>query len=373
MTSIAHHTTRQTWFRHRGDRPLLALALAVLLSGTTTACGSDPRTAPSDLDTTAGEATAGSDPVGSSDPSHAPSSSPPTSDGDETDPPDDSNDDDDDDGASEESDGGPKFDIGDPPTGEEPQKACDLDVVFVIDNSRSMGGRQKSLAMSVPGFIETLTTSGTVDSFHLGVTTTDSYDYSAAPCDGIGSFLVQTGGEQSSNAACGPYASNSSYMTNADDLDTAFACAARPGVEGSDDERPMDALLAAVSDDLTGPGGCNDGFHRQDSLLAVVLITDEDDEHEDGGSGSSGDPPAWYEELVAVKGSADSVLVLSLVAIEPPTECAPFSPPPAERLLAFTEMFGDNGFVGDVCSDDYGDFFAAAVKVLTEACESIPE
>ena len=47
--------------------------------------------------------------------------------------------------------------------------------------------------------------------------------------------------------------------------------------DGDGSERPMEAMIAAVST-LNVPGQCNEGFLRKDALLVVTFITDEEED-----------------------------------------------------------------------------------------------
>lgn len=252
--------------------------------------------------------------------------------------------------------------------------ACSkVDLLFVIDNSGSMADNQRSLIASFPGFIQ-----GVRDrlrfasSYHIGVVPSDDYYGTRAGCEGIGSLVTQTTGPESSRRACGPYASGGAYLTESDpELAARFACAAQVGAGGSDDERVMRALLNAVRPAINAPGACNAGFARRDSLLVVVLISDEDDVP-DGCDGtrcmwnaSGGTPDDWHREIVASRGSGDNIVVLSLIGRRADNPCHAV---PAARLLGFTRRFGDNGFVGDVCSSDYSAFFRDALGVIEGAC-----
>lgn len=38
----------------------------------------------------------------------------------------------------------------------------------------------------------------------------------------------------------------------------------------------MDAMVAAVAAELQGPGGCNDGFLRDEAILVVTFISDDE-------------------------------------------------------------------------------------------------
>jgi hypothetical protein len=97
----------------------------------------------------------------------------------------------------------------------------------------------------------------TVDSYHIGVITTDAYAFNVPDCRQLGALVTATGGADSSANTCEPFGSGR-FMTEDDPLEDSFACAARVGVDGSNDERPIAALLAAVGSEHAT--GCNAGF-----------------------------------------------------------------------------------------------------------------
>jgi hypothetical protein len=261
-----------------------------------------------------------------------------------------------------------------------------VDLLFVIDNSGSMDDEQVNLVNSVPSFISEIQTQlADADSYHVGVITTDAYEFNEG-CTQEGAMVIATGGSDSSHAVCGPYTEGFTYMTENDDLDVAFPCAAKVGTDGDGDERPMQTMQAALSPDMNGPGGCNEGFLRDDALLVIVIITDEEDDHEIAGCaqdtypGSDGGPGQWFEGVVAAKaGVEENIVVLSLVGPPGPNPAAcpaidkcdgDFNGAElAARIVAFTNMF-TNGFVGRVCEASYGDFFSEAVGVISTACEN---
>jgi hypothetical protein len=262
-----------------------------------------------------------------------------------------------------------------------------VDLLFVIDNSGSMEDEQSNLVASFPGFIEAMqTTLSDTQGYHVGVISSDLYtgDFS---CAEEGALITRTNGEGSSNADCAPYSSGQRFMTEADDLADKFACAAQVGISGDGDERPMQTMLAAVSDDMGAPGACNEGFVRDDALLVVVIITDEEDDHEQMGcvggdvnadplDGSDGEPPQWFQELVEVKGGNEkSVVVLALVGPREGETCPELQKcdggidgaEVTDRIIDFTEMF-TYGVVGPVCQP-YGPFFEAAIGHIESACD----
>jgi hypothetical protein len=173
-------------------------------------------------------------------------------------------------------------------------------------------------------------------------------------------------------------------MTQDDDLEAKFSCAARVGTGGDGDERPAQALMAALSSPNIDAGECNEGFLRDDALLVIVIITDEEDDHETAAEacdmtalpGSDGEPPEWYDAVIAAKsGIETNIVVLALVGPTGADACPALDKcnggiagaEPADRLIQFTSMF-THGFVGPVCGD-YDPFFAEAVGTIKSACD----
>jgi hypothetical protein len=274
--------------------------------------------------------------------------------------------------APSDDDDGPTFDLGIQPDvmGQVPEQGCTkVDFLFVIDNSGSMGDNQADLADNFPNFIDGIqATLDEVDDFQVGVITSDAYQPNPVGCRQLGALVTRTDGVDSSNAVCGPYAEGHNYMTQADDLATTFACAAKPGSEGDGLERMANAMEVAVRKDLGGPGGCNDGFIRDDALLVIVLITDEWDGPGDPEFfGSTGNAASWYDTVVMAKGGIpENIVVVSLVHTP---ACPPTDGLLSGDLQPFTELFGANGFVGCI-TDDYGTLFDEATGIIGGACEN---
>jgi hypothetical protein len=245
-----------------------------------------------------------------------------------------------------------------------------VDLLFVIDNSASMADEQASLVASFPGFIAGIAEIlGAETDYHVGIVTTDENPFNRVGCRRIGALTTRTGGEHSSDAVCGPFATGGAFMTVADPLDDAFACTAKVGTEGSGLERPMDALASMLEPDTRSIALCNEGFLRDDALLVLTIITDEEDD-----GGSRGNPSDWYDMVVAAKGGDPTrVVVLSLLGRPAPNACAndpADAPEMAERIAEFTELF-DHGDVADICAADYGTFFATSIAGIAEACDVV--
>lgn len=228
-----------------------------------------------------------------------------------------------------------------------------VDVLFVIDNSSSMADFQAALIASFPGFVQGMKEGlEDVDSYHVGVATTDTFTHLPPTCERLGTLVTQTlgAGVDSSDAECGPYASGMRYMTEADDLEEKFTCAAKLGTEGSLQESQLAAALAAIEPENNAPGACNEGFIREDALLIVVLITDES-EH------SPGHPGTWFEAMVEAKqGIESNIVMLGIIKDDSPDH------------LLFIDLF-THGAVGQITAPSYDTFFADAIEGVSGACD----
>ena len=194
-----------------------------------------------------------------------------------------------------------------------------LDILFVIDNSPSMAGRQKGLVASIPKFLRKLDTASTPVNYNIGIVSSDigtdpapdlqwsggltSCDtfagddgvLQATPCTSRfalspdaaavcqafcpdpsfvpyknGLFISKLG--SSSNV---PFDLKSDPQSGQIDLGPqhAFSCMAVLGDGGCGVEGPLEAARRA----LDGHRADNAYFLRPDSLLAVIFLTDEDD------------------------------------------------------------------------------------------------
>jgi hypothetical protein len=207
----------------------------------------------------------------------------------------------------------------DPTGGVEPDDSivlstnASVDILFVIDNSGSMGEEQRKLSWAMSGFLDAL---DDLD-LHIGITTTDNGN---PTCGGttpeggnmvfsscrsrIGDFELTTGmidasaacldfcppeWEQieqttttiagSSEAAARPWIESHAGVTNLPaglDLTTAMHCLLPQGINGCGFEQPLESMRLAM---LRANNEYEDelGFIRDDAVLAIVFLTDEAD------------------------------------------------------------------------------------------------
>jgi hypothetical protein len=267
---------------------------------------------------------------------------------------------------------GPIFDVGLPDAGE--VEGCkNADFLFVIDNSGSMSAQQQRLLDSFPGFISAIQSSLVdVESYHVGVMTSDAYFNNEAPCGVLGGLVTQT-----VNGPCGPFVEGNRFITEQDDLATAFQCIAQVGINGSGIEQPVSALVAGVQPPLTSAGGCNDGFLRDDAILVVVIVTDDPPY-----SGTNDDAlpllpdiSVWHDPVLAAKANdPEAVVVIGFVPWDDLSCVCPWCCPgegcnaPSPNLIAFVESFGEQGVLASVCEPDYSPIFAATIDTIDATC-----
>jgi len=123
---------------------------------------------------------------------------------------------------------------------------------------------------------------------------------------GVGTLF--TAGTSASNKLC-PIDGGRRYMTKGQkNLPDTFACVAQIGSSG--EGKLGEALTAAMQKSINGPGGCNDGFLRDDALLMATFIGANPDAG-GGGIDSDGYAEDWAKAVLDAKhGDPNSVVML---------------------------------------------------------------
>lgn len=253
-----------------------------------------------------------------------------------------------------------------------------VDFLFVIDNSVSMQQEQAALAAAFPAFIDTIKNTLPASDYHILVTDTDdtgrcSPQMCSHPtcqaadkyaCQDIfsvcditrGAGVVHPAGEFASNMPC-DFPVGQRYLESDDpNLTENFTCAASVGTAGNASERPMDGMVEAVSPPLLAPGGCNEGFLRDDAILIVTFISD------DGAVEDQNTAQQTYDAIVAAKGGdVDKIVMLGLI---PGMGCGAGGNHWADMIT----LFGERGIRGQVCAEEYSTFFQSAVDTILDTC-----
>lgn len=253
-----------------------------------------------------------------------------------------------------------------------------VDFLFVIDNSVSMENEQSQLTAAFPAFIDTIKNTLPTNDYHVMVVDTDDTGRcspsmcSHSTCQAAGKYacmdifsacdttrgagVVHPAGEFASNMPCDFEPGKRFLLASDPDLTANFTCAAKVGTAGNPSERPMDAMVEAVSPSLEGPGGCNEGFLRENAILVVTFISDDPNVEDQNTAQET------FDALVAAKGGdVDKIVMLGLI---PGMGCGSGG----KHWAQLISLFGAQGIQGPVCSMDYNAFFQDAVGTILDAC-----
>ncbi|MBN1774283.1 MAG: hypothetical protein JXB32_23690 [Deltaproteobacteria bacterium] len=240
-----------------------------------------------------------------------------------------------------------------------------VDLLFVIDNSGSMAQEQEAASRYFGRLLRALVDppdddgdgrpdAVPVEDLHVGVVSTDLGTMGLT----VSTCRIPDGGDDGCllHAPSGTVPDCATeYPTflardplNATDylperLAADFACLATLGTNGCGFEQPLEAMRRAAAEHQ-GPGRCNEGFLRDDSVLALVVITDENDcsvapDHPEIFDQDRTDmghlglrcflhpevarPVEWFRDrLLALRPrAAESVVLAELVGVPPDTVC----------------------------------------------------
>jgi hypothetical protein len=207
---------------------------------------------------------------------------------------------------------GPSWDIPEPAVDPCADNACisvstlqrAVDILFVIDNSGSMGVEQGTLAANFPAFIDVLEAQRFGASYRIGLTTTDARgNLRVSSCrerlpefvfdDNAGTVIdeqqsgclascafdtvatVPTANAADAEVVSRPWIENDGGETNLDGglaIADAMRCAGPQGINGSGFEAPLESMRQVLRGE-----GTSRGFLRDEALLAIVFVTDETD------------------------------------------------------------------------------------------------
>lgn len=219
--------------------------------------------------------------------------------------------------------------------------SAEVDILFVIDDSSSMGVHQDRLAQNIGLFTKNIFATPYVD-FHIGVITTS----------------VTAGGEGGKLVTKNPLYSFVTRSTPNRDL--ILAENLKVGTGGETTEKVFAPLQLALTEPNLSVA--NAGFYRPNAFLGVVVITDTDDQ---SNNITATDMQAFMRNL---KTSAEKLLVYS--AYYSPTHGIPNCQNEADtgvnkvKLDEFFFLMGAKTF--SLCDDKYGEKLAAIGSDLYE-------
>jgi hypothetical protein len=192
----------------------------------------------------------------------------------------------------------------------------DVDMLFVIDNSGSMGPDQNNLAAGFSAFISNFTSKAL--HYHIGIVSTDTCPMASSTCNltwwstssshyngiynnGMGSLLTK------SLISPGVPRKFLDWSMGVDEDDSKtqtinkFTANVALGTNASGSEAPLQTAASAINQQA----GYNAGFFRPGAFTAVIIVSDEDESYGFAGSPSvpSGLGSGNYLSGRAVEGS----------------------------------------------------------------------
>ncbi len=272
-----------------------------------------------------------------------------------------------------------------------------IDFVFLISQGNLMFKSQKQLIEAFPGFIEAIESRFEDFDFHIMVVDSHSgwgreqctqacpdlsckagepcctfsqpegtlcckvQDYPCETLDFVtqcdqtgGAGSVFPAGADATNAPC-KVAGGRRYLTKEEpDLLETFACIAQVGTVGINDL--AENLVASLQPEINGPGGCNEGFLRDDALLMITIIEPGNNDY------SPGTPQEWADAVLEAKNGDPSAIVM--LQIGNPA-C-----PEWDAMCEFTKLF-PNHMRGNRNDPDFTGQFLEATSLVDEACEQL--
>jgi hypothetical protein len=209
----------------------------------------------------------------------------------------------------------------------------EVDILLVVDDSCSMEDEQTKLSEGFSEFVEFFDVAD-VD-YHIGITTTDMDDPDKRGRL-IGDVQVIT--------------------RDTDNADDVFKDNVKVGIEGSGNERGLDAAARALGETMTT--GANAGFLRPEALLSVIFVSDEEDTSHYGVN----DYINFFRDLNGQR-RRDSFNASALIGVDSdslePSDCGinPLNPNAGARA---SQRYWDiaaqtGGVVASICEDEFAE------------------
>ena len=170
----------------------------------------------------------------------------------------------------------------------------------------------------------------------------------------LGAGNVFSAGELGANKPCKIDGGHRYITQDQTEMSETFSCMAQLGMTGG--TWVGQSLVQAVSPELNDPGGCNEGFLRDDALLVITMLSAGWDPD------SEGTPKDWYEAVVAAKNGDPGAIVMLLMANP---ECPDWDEP-----CKMAKRFPYH-IVTDDDAQDLSLGFDAATDLVEVACEKL--
>jgi hypothetical protein len=162
-----------------------------------------------------------------------------------------------------------------------------LDILFMIDNSKSMTDMQQKLLAQLPKFMKVFADLPVMPNLHVAVVSSDMGARSdtaldtCTPLGDQGKFFSQPEGTclATTLTAGDTFISDVDGVSNfTDPIASVFQCIGFLGADGCGFEHQLASIDRALGADGLGPvPSTNAGFLRPDAYLGIVMLTNEDD------------------------------------------------------------------------------------------------
>ncbi len=224
-----------------------------------------------------------------------------------------------------------------------------LDILWVVDNSGSMGPNQDNVAANFEAFIADFINKGF--DYQIAVTTTEAWlvDYPGHP-------FYDPGIELYSN-----FAGTQLITPLTPDPEQAFIDNITQGVSGYGDERAFDSFVRSLS----AQENIDLGFPRADAFLAIIIVSDEDDfshstdeyifnNHDFAGLRPISEYTDFLDNLTQSSGASRRYNVSSIAILD--SDCEADNAPHGVIAQRYQALANEtNGELGDVCAANFSD------------------
>ena len=260
-----------------------------------------------------------------------------------------------------------------------------VDILFIVDDSPSMGDYQERLKMNASLFINRFLDVDFID-YHIGVTTPSVKNlYSGNSSQFVSPFVTPTLPSSSYDSSynggmlvegVSEQDGSKYHYVDKNNLsgDQLLSDMMGVGKGGSGVETFLNIPEIAFSDKMYETQ--NNGFLRPGAHLAIFVITDTDDQ-----SGIL--PQQAYEYLLNLKGGDERKLHYAAAVVFMERENCEFDPTGSQSstpdlLMEMVELFGDRGYSFDLCKSNYGEDLARIARsivfsILTINLDDLPD
>ncbi len=232
-----------------------------------------------------------------------------------------------------------------------------VDVLFIVDNSRSMYEEQVKLGGRLDSFLNSL---ARLD-WQIAVTTTDT----SSGRFGVKGSLVPISGHPTTNVITKDTPDFHSAFLNTIVREELINCV-NPDCP-SPDERPLEAAIFAMAKANSN----NAGFFREDADLAIVVLSDED-ERSNGVGAVAGQ--TVINSFRSIFGSHKTLSVFGIVVQPGDVTCL------TEARLTNLSYYGTSvsnlaaltgGVTGSICAADYSESLSNIAGRVVELVKSV--